>query len=78
MPEAADDPLRRIALIAAAVLVPVVVALLVLVNVLGGNGGDDDGRSADPGPADIEGDAWSPWCREQARMIEQAGLVPTA
>ena len=57
MPEAADDPLRRIALIAAAVLVPVVVALLVLVNVLGGNGGDDDGRSADPGPADIEGTA---------------------
>ncbi len=25
-----------------------------------------------------EGDAWSPWCREQARMIEEAGLVPSA
>ncbi|WP_369131144.1 isopentenyl-diphosphate Delta-isomerase [Modestobacter roseus] len=22
-------------------------------------------------------DAWSPWCREQARLIEAAGLVPT-
>ena len=22
------------------------------------------------------GDAWSPWCREQARLIEAAGLVP--
>ena len=25
---------------------------------------------------DSEGEAWSPWCREQARMIEQAGLQP--
>lgn len=25
---------------------------------------------------DAEGDAWSPWCREQARLIEQAGLAP--
>ena len=25
-----------------------------------------------------EGDAWSPWCREQAGLIEAAGLVPTA
>jgi isopentenyl-diphosphate delta-isomerase len=23
-----------------------------------------------------EGDAWSPWCREQARLIEAAGLAP--
>lgn len=23
-------------------------------------------------------DEWSPWCREQARLIEQAGLVPAA
>jgi isopentenyl-diphosphate delta-isomerase len=23
-------------------------------------------------------DAWSPWCREQARLIEQAGLAPVA
>jgi isopentenyl-diphosphate Delta-isomerase len=23
-----------------------------------------------------EGDAWSPWCREQAQLIEQAGLAP--
>jgi isopentenyl-diphosphate delta-isomerase len=25
-----------------------------------------------------DGDAWSPWCREQSRLIEQAGLVPVA
>ena len=25
-----------------------------------------------------EGDAWSPWCREQARLIEEAGLVPAS
>ncbi|RFU20292.1 isopentenyl-diphosphate Delta-isomerase [Geodermatophilus marinus] len=24
-----------------------------------------------------DGDAWSPWCREQARLIEAAGLAPT-
>jgi len=24
-----------------------------------------------------EVDAWSPWCREQARLLEAAGLVPT-
>ena len=23
-----------------------------------------------------DGEAWSPWCREQARLIEEAGLVP--
>lgn len=23
-----------------------------------------------------DGHAWSPWCREQARLIEEAGLVP--
>ena len=40
-----DDPLRRIAIIATAVLVPVVVALVVLVNVLGGADEDD--------PADV-------------------------
>jgi isopentenyl-diphosphate delta-isomerase len=27
---------------------------------------------------DAEGDAWSPWCREQARLIERAGLAPAA
>jgi isopentenyl-diphosphate delta-isomerase len=27
---------------------------------------------------ETEGDVWSPWCREQARLIEAAGLVPTA
>ncbi len=26
---------------------------------------------------ETEGDAWSPWCREQSRMIEDAGLVPS-
>jgi isopentenyl-diphosphate delta-isomerase len=25
---------------------------------------------------ETEGDAWSPWCREQARLIEAAGLLP--
>ena len=25
---------------------------------------------------ELEGDAWSPWCREQARLLEAAGLVP--
>jgi isopentenyl-diphosphate delta-isomerase len=25
---------------------------------------------------ETEGEAWSPWCREQARLIEAAGLVP--
>lgn len=25
---------------------------------------------------ETEGDAWSPWCREQARLIETAGLLP--
>ena len=25
-----------------------------------------------------EGNAWSPWCREQARLIEEAGLVPSS
>jgi isopentenyl-diphosphate Delta-isomerase len=25
-----------------------------------------------------EGDAWSPWCREQARLIERAGLAPVS
>jgi isopentenyl-diphosphate delta-isomerase len=25
---------------------------------------------------DTEGDAWSPWCREQARLIETTGLLP--
>ncbi len=24
---------------------------------------------------ETEGDAWSPWCREQSRLIEAAGLV---
>ena len=42
-----EDPLRRIAIIAAAVGVPVVVALVVLANVIGGSGGGDDG------PADV-------------------------
>ena len=25
---------------------------------------------------EAEGEAWSPWCREQARLIEEAGLLP--
>jgi isopentenyl-diphosphate delta-isomerase len=27
---------------------------------------------------ETEGDAWSPWCREQARLIEDAGLAPAS
>jgi isopentenyl-diphosphate delta-isomerase len=27
------------------------------------------------GRQEREGDAWSPWCREQARLIEEAGLL---
>jgi isopentenyl-diphosphate Delta-isomerase len=27
---------------------------------------------------ETEGDAWSPWCREQTRLIEAAGLAPAA
>jgi isopentenyl-diphosphate delta-isomerase len=27
---------------------------------------------------ETEGDTWSPWCREQARLIEQAGLAPSS
>jgi len=46
-----EDPMRRIALIAAAVLVPLVVALVVLVNVMGGPEPDDDGRA----PASVDG-----------------------
>ena len=38
-PPRRDDPLRRIALIAAAVVVPLLVALVVLVNVVGRSGG---------------------------------------
>ena len=46
------DPVRRVALIATAVLVPVVIALVVLVNVVGGSGpaGERGG-----GPAAIDG-----------------------
>ena len=47
-----EDPLRRVALIATAVLVPVVVALVVLVNVLGGS---DDAEDGSGGPAAIDG-----------------------
>ncbi|SOD93041.1 DUF3515 domain-containing protein [Blastococcus haudaquaticus] len=50
-PRPPEDPLRRIALIATAVLVPVVLAAVILVNVLGGREVDDDGR----GPAAIDG-----------------------
>jgi isopentenyl-diphosphate delta-isomerase len=27
---------------------------------------------------ETEGDAWSPWCREQARLIEESGLIGAA
>ena len=45
-----EDPLRRIALVATAVLVPVVVALVVLANVLGGTEGDEQ-----RGPVAVDG-----------------------
>jgi hypothetical protein len=44
--ERGEDPLRRVALIATAVLVPVIVALVVLVNVLGGPSEADGGAAA--------------------------------
>jgi hypothetical protein len=50
------DPLRRIALIATAVLVPVVVALVVLVHALGGTGA---GGSGTP-PAQVSGGTSTP------------------
>ena len=46
-----EDPLRRIALIATAVLVPVLVALVVLVQVFGGG---DSGGSGNGGVADVQ------------------------
>ena len=45
------DPLRRVALLIAAVTVPVVIALVVLANVAG----DRDGESSAAGPAEIDG-----------------------
>ncbi|HEV7189054.1 MAG TPA: DUF3515 domain-containing protein [Blastococcus sp.] len=50
------DPLRRVALIATAVLVPVVVALVVLVHVVGGTGGG----GSDTGPAQVSGGTSTP------------------
>jgi hypothetical protein len=52
-----EDPLRRVALIAAVVLVPVVVALIVLVNVLGPS---DDADHSGHGPAAVEGSTPAP------------------
>jgi hypothetical protein len=57
-PRHPDDPLRRIAIITAAVLVPVVIALVVLVNVLRPSGEADDGparvgASTSPQRADL-------------------------
>ena len=52
-----EDPLRRVALIATAVLVPVILALVVLVNVLGEPSGADGG---DGGAAAIESTPLSP------------------
>ena len=42
--------------------------------------GEDDAdaiarRAAFRRRQETEGDAWSPWCREQARLIEQTGLL---
>ena len=51
-PRPAEDPLRRVALIVTAVLVPVVVVLVVLVNVLGVS---DEPDTPAGGPASIDG-----------------------
>jgi hypothetical protein len=51
-----EDPLRRVALIATAVLVPVVVVLAVLANVLGGS---DEPNGGTGSPAEVEGGAAS-------------------
>jgi Protein of unknown function (DUF3515) len=55
-PAPPEDPFRRAALLALAVLVPVVVAVVVLVNVLGGRSGQADHSGHDV-PAEIEGSA---------------------
>lgn len=55
-PAPPEDPFRRVALLALAVLVPVVVAVVVLVNVLGGRADPDD-RAGRDGPAEIDGGA---------------------
>src|SRR3954454_22196150 len=41
-----------------------------------GGGGGRLGWAAFRERQETEGDAWSPWCREQARLIEDAGLIP--
>jgi hypothetical protein len=66
------DPLRRIALIAAAVLVPVVVALAVLVHVLGGSG--DGGSPA----AEVSGGQPTPRQDLPVLPVEVPPVTPEA
>jgi hypothetical protein len=63
------DPLRRIALIATAVLVPVIAVLAVLVNVVGGSPG---------GPAEITGDTASPLEDLPVLPVEVPPVTPDA
>jgi hypothetical protein len=57
VPAPPQDPLRRVALVATAILVPVILALAVLVNVRG-DAPDADGR--DTGPATVQSTPLSP------------------
>jgi len=71
-----EDPLRRIAIIAMAVLVPVVVALVVLVNVLGGN--DDATDHSGHDPADVDAGAPSQRADLPVLPVEVPPVTPEA
>ena len=75
-PAPPEDPLRRIALLTLALLLPVVVAAVVLVNVLGGRAGAPD-RSG-PGPADIGGGAPSGRADLPVLTVEVPPVTPAA
>jgi Protein of unknown function (DUF3515) len=65
-----EDPLRRIAIIAAAILVPVVVALVVLANVVGGSAPDD--------PADVGATPTAPRADLPPLPVEVPPVTPEA
>ena len=75
-PAPPEDPFRRVALIALAVLVPVVVAVIVLVNVLGSRSEAD--HSGHDAPAEIEGGA--PSVRDDLPLlpVEAPPVTPEA
>ena len=76
-PAPPEDPLRRIALLTFAVLVPLVVAVVVLVNVLGGRAGAPD-HSGHGGPADIGGGAPSGRADLPVLPVEVPPVTPEA